>query len=710
MKHPKMVDDNATVRYLFYDSEESFTQHRSILFLFNQLMARYLNTVVDKSGEERVYFPLINSIANGVMSNSVTNPGKETFPDILSMLADDISLKIGGPKPTAILFHSLALILQRLIKDSNPITQVSYHLLSTLTDVPLYMKESYRVNLPGFVKLFDFVYQKCEFIKQFIQKTPNLNLSKMELRDIRDNKLTVKAGIEVGGDFTGVPSEKVNVMFPRDSLSGIKEFNDTLSDKDVREYFLEFIDSVSNACYVVSNSAIDVLKELGDMPVYGQLYENSIEMYQNRNGKLPLTPISIIFSFLANIKTSGISGGTPEDIKRSVLSDPLVFPNKTLGDPKFKLLYANRQVIMQSTQIGYDQIPGVKAIVDTYNSVSSSTDRLDDERYLRFLNNVITGVRFVVDIRSYKVQMTSTYCFPSISYISTATATAAAAVAAVGATVPTAALKIPITNLADNATVTIYFMDKLPSAIISSLETAAQTDTYTEIAKHVDGDKSKSTANDRRQQERVDNLMDMNIIPINVHALMRDIPLVNLYNYDFTFNQMLDDMYLKSSTAENSTNLASQLFIELTKDPYKALPSNDTVRFAALTTIFDGGGNLGLGRPKFLSDQIHNKVLLGGVYLSQGQPIRFTDNHLVVVKRFNTTFIRNLFFITNITRIVRLKLNRELSQSRNVIVSSHSAVATSVTEYGTDPFGTDETYDSTRLNGQTRYNDDDVAI
>jgi hypothetical protein len=81
--------------------------------------------------------------------------------------------------------------------------------------------------------------------------------------------------------------------------------------------------------------------------------------------------------------------------------------------------------------------------------------------------------------------------------------------------------------------------------------------------------------------------------------------------------------------------------------------------------------------------------------------------------RFDTRLIRKMFFIVNMTRALRLKLNREMSQSRNVIVSSHMSVTPAVTEYGTDPFGPNESMDS-RLNGpgsfdnrQRRFNDSD---
>jgi len=75
--------------------------------------------------------------------------------------------------------------------------------------------------------------------------------------------------------------------------------------------------------------------------------------------------------------------------------------------------------------------------------------------------------------------------------------------------------------------------------------------------------------------------------------------------------------------------------------------------------------------------------------------------------RFDTRLVRNLFFISNVQRFIRAKLSRELTQSRSVIVSSHSVVAPSVTEYGADPFGANEVYGSVLRNGMDRYNDKD---
>jgi hypothetical protein len=35
------------------------------------------------------------------------------------------------------------------------------------------------------------------------------------------------------------------------------------------------------------------------------------------------------------------------------------------------------------------------------------------------------------------------------------------------------------------------------------------------------------------------NILDMNIVPINVHAMQREIPFVNLLNYAYSFDEVV---------------------------------------------------------------------------------------------------------------------------------------------------------------------------
>ncbi len=68
-------------------------------------------------------------------------------------------------------------------------------------------------------------------------------------------------------------------------------------------------------------------------------------------------------------------------------------------------------------------------------------------------------------------------------------------------------------------------------------------------------------------------------------------------------------------------------------------------------------------------------------------PGRISKLEAVGKARFDTRLVRNLFFITNVQRVLRLRLSQELTEYRNVLVKSHNAVNAGITEYGTIPAG-----------------------
>ena len=89
-------------------------------------------------------------------------------------------------------------------------------------------------------------------------------------------------------------------------------------------------------------------------------------------------------------------------------------------------------------------------------------------------------------------------------------------------------------------------------------------------------------------------------------------------------------------------------------------------------------------------------------------PGMYSIMQMIGCLRFDTTIIRNLFFIVNVLRLTRLKLNRELTNSRNVVVNSHYSVNPNVTEYGNDPFNPNEVYRSKTMEGRNRFNVSDL--
>jgi len=231
-------------------------------------------------------------------------------------------------------------------------------------------------------------------------------------------------------------------------------------------------------------------------------------------------------------------------------------------------------------------------------------------------------------------------------------------------------------------------------------------------------------------------------MPINVHAMAKDIPLVYLYNYAYTFdrlavevlygaNNLLGDAIIASLCVKDSnTNLftaddmsSRDKFTKLLINPYTAakITDNDIVE------IFQGDMDSPLGRPKFLSDELFNKSLFGNLYgntipnnmLRYNRPqfkrngpkfeLKSTNGRklvnvpfdtatppapkrdaLAVINptidtiaeaRFSTVFVRNLMFLVNAYRCLRFRLMNDLMYNRGVVVNKNAITRPDNTEF-----------------------------
>lgn len=657
-------------RNVLYKSSNGMTRSRSLLFAFNQILARYLNTCSDISNN-KLYLNLINAYANGVAAQSVATPSGKGYPDI-SVLHTAFGQR-GDPKPDAILFQSLAYILQRLTKDVTA-TNISEYLITTLTDIPLFMKEKYRVNLPGFVRIFNLIVQKCEFIKQLVQKTTINCARTAQARLIRNtvnfgtvtwgnggitaaaaaniddiiwtnttvvggaviapyaaaNAAPVQAPAAGAGSgqraatsvwYTENALFALNTLDPQILAVDLNSHNMVLgkTSSDMKVRLVEILDSISSSAYTLSSSASEVLRELADQPIYMQTQESSIETYKIRYGKLPLMPLSASLYFLNDLGPN--RGSTLDDLK--------LYPKVSLGEPVFKVQYGVRGLLIRQTPVEFDTMPGVKASLEAYNAVSAKREQIDPDRYLKFIKNVVASLRFFTEARNYKSMLsTSSEVFSFKTLI-----------VANGAIVPFNPAASPVSGNAS------YAISKSDQEIVTLLESSNQEDEISKMTA-VAGESRAGTGNNARVMERIFNLVDMNVIPINVHALMRDIPLANLYNYEYTFEQMVASLYGEmvsdytkpGGLTDAETTETRKMFLRMLIDPYlnigpkaaaprsradyamkQKLYGSDVMNLGTagfVHRMFRGDNNLGLGRPKFLSDQLFNKSLFGSTYQS----------------------------------------------------------------------------------------------
>jgi hypothetical protein len=611
----------------------------SMLFAFNNILAGYLSTFVEGSNQ-KIYANLISGYANGIAAQSVNRPIGTAYPDLSRGLTFG---QRGDPKPESVLLQSLAFILQRLVRDVQPRTLTSEHLVSTLTDIPIYMKETYRAHLPGYISLFNLTIKKCDFIRQLMQKT-RINCARP----------AQEAALAPGGAATAYDTlTRDSPNFPKDSCLALYPFDDVRSsDTDMKQYLNRVLDSISNHAYSIVSCATEVLKELADRPMYMQVDENSIETYRLRNGKMPLTPLSSALYVLSDVTFKGrayeAAGGAAVAVSycpRKISSTNMA-PMSSFGEPTFKIQYGLRGLINQSSgmTLSFDNMPGIKSALEQFNSDLSEGATIDPSTYLNFIKNVGSVLQFVVDMRYYKPVL-STAPADSIGVKTfvqrvTAAGTRKRAYDA-GPTMPLFDTWMDaVQEVQDVANAAIksddkiiaYSVDASASMVVTVTESSDQSESINIVVHNSGSTNSDSSA---RQNEQVRSIIDMNIIPINVHALMRDVPLANLYNYEYTFDQILAKMYaqeLSVITARPNASITktSEMMVLMLIDPYRSMGTTyeDAVRTYGsdvmdlgstghIHRIFRGDNDLGLGRPKFLSDQIFNKALFGSVYQSK---------------------------------------------------------------------------------------------
>ena len=144
-------------------------------------------------------------------------------------------------------------------------------------------------------------------------------------------------------------------------------------------------------------------------------------------------------------------------------------------------------------------------------------------------------------------------------------------------------------------------------------------------------------------------LIELNINPLNVHSLQKFIPFSNIYNYSYSFERFIYTMYnlkevstwnnvinhnplshhlhlCEETTLQNILNGDYKvLFLKMLVDPYFVITDNNynenlqrqNAVIKAIFNILRGSRDtyLGMGIPKFLSDQVLSKSLLNSTYI-----------------------------------------------------------------------------------------------
>ena len=164
---------------------------------------------------------------------------------------------------------------------------------------------------------------------------------------------------------------------------------------------------------------------------------------------------------------------------------------------------------------------------------------------------------------------------------------------------------------------------KTLSMIISMFESPTPKNERAKLLKTVCENKDFTIKD--RNAIRIFNFMDLNIVPVNVHALMREIPLINLYNYSYTYDKMIKNMF----NVKSEDNYYGQPYNKVidTEDDISTYQVMGELLMYPNRHITEAGyeyyipkmmrgamGVDGYGRPKFLAEEVFNKALFGEIY------------------------------------------------------------------------------------------------
>jgi hypothetical protein len=450
------------------------------------------------------------------------------------------------------------------------------YIVDNIADVTLFMREKYRALLPLFRLFFKELTAKCEFLKKIVNR-PEVNMRR-----------------EWGMTASGVPTVNPwpwKLANPAPTVSGASRY---MESKDAKTRFSGIIDSIVKGTNALIQSCDQVLREVGDEPKFLELGQNSIKDFKAQYGTDPLMPLSSLLNVLKNTNASNYTD---------------VLPVHSVGDDEFKFLYGIRMILNQpNVQTLPEHVPGWTQIMESFNLMSDAKNNADKVKAGEFMNSFVKLLRFVYESRVVKGNLT-----PYVAGIPDTNATLISSVTnKYNPNIPdeksrltiggmfarddfvvtekrheqTSAMRIKgpadtlydvngpvvITNKSDvslvydqhvanwrtdddvfggkrRTPVPAYGLVKNTSEIVKVTESSFKEDRIKDIVEHILG------AEEKHNSLEIQNIIDLNIVPINVHALMREVPLANLYNYSYTFDRLIIELYYGFKNDNAQTHL-----------------------------------------------------------------------------------------------------------------------------------------------------------
>jgi hypothetical protein len=634
-----------TIRYYNYitplnniENNDSF-KNKSIVQKFNMLLFAYLNQFYNSS-TKKFYGKLIDEFANKTSSAAIFELGG--IPDLVDINNNPnvepsaFNTNFALVNTNIPLSMTNVVILRTLLtRTLNVQLPVKYHLVDNLAEVSSVQLEKYRAYLPVFVTYFEHLIEECNMYKQLLDNN-SVNIANFT------NEPTA-------------PTNNINISLFDDAgkpISYTTKFADqTNADVDTyKRSFHEMLNNVINSARSLINDASNVLIELNYVPQYGNIRENFIKNFYNNNKELPFMPVSMM-----NFQSKSM------------------LPIYPINSDEYKFIYGTNYVYNNKNANKSEDVNNylwLKEQVKAYNNSALSTNVLD----VKQINAVLTSKYHFNHFYNLSNNVKNNLYYRSWADDDNAVEN----------------------KYSDIMNINIYNNNNL-NTLVNLMENKLHESKKSQLIKSIlDNcgaiDPALNNYNLDRKKARILNIIDLNVNPINIHALMREVPLVNIYNYAFTFDNIVksfiyninpDELY-KQANLISGDKAPLALLSCLLQDPYvinyksvdktSANPLLDSLNkiltISYQPTEYKQQNTLYLAPPKYTTNLFES--------LSNSASSKISTNPTLY---HNNKFLRNILFLVNLQRVIRLKIKSAVYRINSNIVSDTNILNMRITDY-----------------------------
>jgi hypothetical protein len=496
---------------------------------------------------------------------------------------NNITVK-GGYKeigdPIEVVFASLAKCLRTALTETK--NNIQLNSINSLAEVPIRMKESFKADLPIFSNLFQLITKKGELLKMLIKTGIGVDRT-----DAKNSGAILERPGAHGPVLQHLPYDQ----------QASQIFHNGLLDKII---------SIANS---IVASSTTIINDLNDAPLFLETHENSISEYKNTNSTIPYMPLSSLTITLKPCRrlnqkaTFDVLYGernTPTPVTYRDANLGLVVDS--VGSDNFSFNYGSR-LLLHDFKIKpmLEHMPGMMEIMKIYNLTSVGDKQMEQGSFSTFMGKNVELLRYASSAKAYSSLFGADRRIVDSNYFYLSDKTK----------LSESQIKLQFP--------TLQMISGL-STVISLTTSSDKTSRTGEVVDHVINDSNNKNMPINRQSSMIYNILDLNISPINVHAMRKEIPLATLYNYAYTFDSFISDLVGSSRSEykdllDNDQLNTHDVLALLCKHPYA--PISRVNYYTKLSAIINGNTSIDLyGYPKFISDQLWNKALLNEMGVS----------------------------------------------------------------------------------------------